>query len=291
MTKIMRDSTEASVIPVDGTDIAAGYLDGSFQTWAALAVRFPNIPRVAVDVNGSAPGAQVRDWETGDKAGSLEQWVIQHNALSGVKDAVIYCNRSTIAEVRQLTGSQILGVDYFLWIATLDGSVFGPSDLAGVIACQDKGSAQVGANYDESIVWPCPAVFWTNGLFAPVPVGVPAPPSTPTLPADWVYPAVRDLTVVNVGPSSVKLSWDAPNQPANLPPLPGIAGYQVGITLDGSGVNLASYSRFTVKGVNPEVHQYGSLPKATELMVWVRAVAADGGHAGPWAKLSFKTTA
>lgn len=287
-TQIMRDSTEASEIPIEGTEIAAGYLDGSFQTWAALAARFPNIPRVAVDVNGSAPGAQVRDWETGDKAGSLEQWVIQHNALSSAKDAVVYCNRSTIAEVRQLTGSQVLGVDYFLWIATLDGSVFGPSDLPGVIACQDKGSAQVGANFDESIVWPTAAVWWTSGQFPTVPA---SPPSTPTLPANWVYPVVRDLALVNVGPSSVKLSWDAPSQPVNEAPLPGIAGYQVGITLDGSGVNLPSYSRFTVKGTNPEVHQYGSLPKATQLMVWVRAVAPDGGHAGPWAKLSFKTTA
>lgn len=165
MTHIMRDSVVAGNIPITGTDIAAGYLDGSFNTWAALRNRFPGVPKVAIDVDGSAPGAQVRDWETGDKSGDLRQWVIDHNAFNknGVKDAVIYCNRSTIAEVRRLTGDQILGKDYFLWIATLDKTIYGPTQLKGVLACQtwDFGP------FDESIVWPTAGVWWTG---APVPV-------------------------------------------------------------------------------------------------------------------------
>lgn len=163
MTRVMRDSVTVAAIPVEGTDIAAGYEDGSFTNAAMLLARFPGVPKVLIDVNGSLPQADVRDWETGDKAGSLEQWVIDHNAFTGRKDAVVYCNRSTIPEVRQLTGSQILGVDYWLWVATLDGTLFTPQMYPGVIACQDKGASQTGANFDESVVFadwwkPAPSV-------------------------------------------------------------------------------------------------------------------------------------
>ena len=170
MTRIMRDSVTVSSIPIGGTQIAAGYDDGSFDNMTALALRFPHIPRVLVDVNGSLPRSAVRDWETGDKAGNLEQWVIAHNAATGKKDAVVYCNRATIAEVRQLTGSQVLGKDYWLWVATLDGTIYGPQQLAGVIACQDKGSNLNNGNYDESVVfadwWMAPASPPPNPLHA-----------------------------------------------------------------------------------------------------------------------------
>lgn len=153
MTRIMRDSTNVLAIPLAGTDIAAGYDDGIYANAALLAARFPLIPRVMIDVNGSLPASDVRDWETGDKAGSLEQWVSAHNQATGKRDAVVYCNRSTIPEVRQLTGSQMLGVDYWLWVATLDGTLFTPAMYPGVIACQDKGSARTGGDFDESVVF------------------------------------------------------------------------------------------------------------------------------------------
>jgi hypothetical protein len=123
-----------------------------------------------IDVTGAAPAADVRDWETGDKGGSLEQWVKDHNHVSGRKDAVVYCNRSTIAEVRQLTGTQVLGTDYFLWVATLDGTVFGPGQYPGVIANQVKGAQLTGGDWDMSIVFD--AAFWQ-------PVVPPKPPVPP----------------------------------------------------------------------------------------------------------------
>lgn len=164
MTRIMRDSVNVASIPLAGTQIAAGYDDGNWKTITALLARFPHLPIVHIDVNGSTPSAHVRDWETGDKAGNLRDWVVEHNKLSGRKDAVVYCNRATIPEVRNLTGDQILNKDYFLWIATLDGTLYTPSMLPGVIACQDKGAAQVHANYDESVVW---ADWWPNGAANP----------------------------------------------------------------------------------------------------------------------------
>lgn len=160
MTRTMGDSTNLDAIPLT-VNIAAVYINGSFATTpAALEARFPHAKygQVWIDVNGAAPQAQVRDWETGDKSGSLEQWVISHNQASGRQDAVIYCNRSTIPEVRQLTGTQVLGTDYWLWVATLDGTIFGPQQYPHVIACQDKGATLTGGDWDASVVFD--DTFW-----------------------------------------------------------------------------------------------------------------------------------
>lgn len=153
MTRIMGDSSTFGDVP-DSVDIVAAYINGHFgvATKAELEAKYPNekYGHVLVDVNGSAPQAQARDWENGDKAGSLEQWVIDHNKDSGEDDAVVYCNKSTIDEVRQKTGSQILDKDYFLWIATLDGTEYTDT---GVIACQNKGANLTGAHWDSSVVY------------------------------------------------------------------------------------------------------------------------------------------
>lgn len=147
MTRIGGDSVNLASNPA-GVDIAFYYVNGheGVATQAQAQARHPGKLVLGIDVNGSAPSAAVRDWETGDKGGSLEQWVTDHNKASGRKDACVYCNRSTIAEVRQLTGSQVLGQDYFLWVSTLDGTLYtGP----GVIGCQ---VATIGG-YDLSVIW------------------------------------------------------------------------------------------------------------------------------------------
>lgn len=154
MTRTMGDSTTFSDIP-KGVEVAAVYVSGKLGVVAPaeLEARFPHSQygHCTIDVNGSRPDADVRDWETGDKAGNLQQWVIDHNKTAGVQNkAVVYCNRSTIFEVRQLTGSQILGKDYFLWVTTLDGTEYTGT---GVIACQSKGEQQTGGHWDESVIY------------------------------------------------------------------------------------------------------------------------------------------
>jgi hypothetical protein len=169
--RTMGDSTTFTDIPM-GVSIVAYYVSGHLGvvTPAEVEARFPNSKygHVSIDVNGSRPDADVRDWETGDKSGSLEQWVIDHNKSAGRKSAVVYCNRSTIAEVRQLTGSQILNKDYWLWVTTLDGTKF---TGVGVIACQDKGESLTGGHWDESVVYD--NSFWKA-------VGTPAEPKPAT---------------------------------------------------------------------------------------------------------------
>jgi hypothetical protein len=150
----MGDSSTFGDVPRKDIDIVAVYTDGKFGVPGdgQLEKHYPHdqFGHCWIDVNGSHPEADVRDWETGDKSGSLEKWVADHNKIHGKNNAVIYCNRATIPEVRRLTGGQILGTHYFLFIATLDGSEY---RAHGVIACQDKGSMQTGGHYDSSKVY------------------------------------------------------------------------------------------------------------------------------------------
>lgn len=276
-TTLMYDSVSTAGIPKSAL-IAAGYVNGNYVNYAAIQKRFPHANAVSIDVNGGAPSAMVRDWEEGDKGGDLEQWVIQHNKLYGRKDAVIYCNRSTIGEVRRLTKSQVLNKDYYLWIATGDGTLYGPDRLPGVIACQYLWTA----NYDVSQVWPSAAVWWTSST-------PPAPVAPPSLPRQWTFPPVRHLTVLSVGKSTVKLSWDAPDQPANVPPLPAVTDYEIAVS-EGRKLagNIDTYPRTVVKGANPQVWQGGNLKKGVYTAA-VRAVAS-GDHAGPWAIVTFNVS-
>jgi hypothetical protein len=152
LSRIMGDSTVLSDIPLD-VDIALSYVNGheGVSSQRQLERRFPHhlYGHCWVDVDGSRPDANVRDWETGDKAGNLEKWVLDHNAHYGKKDAVVYANRSTVPEVRELTGKQRLGIEYFLFVACLDGKmVEGP----GIIACQRDGTEQTGGPWDRTFV-------------------------------------------------------------------------------------------------------------------------------------------
>lgn len=169
MTWIMGDSTTLADIPLS-IAIAAFYGDGTYRVLPVEAEsRFPHAKYGwnIIDVTGANPGFDTRDWETGDKSGSLEQWVIDHNHARGAGTAVVYCNRSTIPEVRTLTKSQVLGRDYWLWVATLDGTVFGPAQYPGVVACQVKGQNLTGGHWDMSVVF-------DGSLWRPV-----APPKAP----------------------------------------------------------------------------------------------------------------
>jgi hypothetical protein len=147
----MGDSSTFGDVP-DRFDIVGAYINGHYgvATMERLNERYPNRGHVLFDVLGDSPDAHIRDWENGDKGGSLEQWVIDHNKITKVNDAVVYCDRSTVPEVRRLTGSQILGEDYYLFISTLDGTeIVGP----GIVACQHKGQKLTGGHWDESVVY------------------------------------------------------------------------------------------------------------------------------------------
>jgi hypothetical protein len=150
--RVMRDSTTATDIPVNGTQLVAGYGNGLYKWSAADWDRFPNIPHVHIDVNGSDPqGCGVLDVEPGDvQPEHVAAWVKARNAFRP-KTATIYCSRSTIA----LVDEHCKGLWLVYWVATLDGTIVQGKTPGGnlIVACQYKGSSLTGHHYDESLVF------------------------------------------------------------------------------------------------------------------------------------------
>lgn len=166
MTRTMRDSTFAPNVPISGTDIAAGYINGRFLWTGADFGRFHN--HATIDVLGTSPGADVLDVEIGDATvPTAVIWAHAHNNLHTAYPAIIYCNRATLTPLfnAMLAAGYRVGHDFRLWVATLDGTKK-LADMTGVTAVQYAGQAQTGHHYDESIVyddaWKAPAV---NGPF------------------------------------------------------------------------------------------------------------------------------
>ena len=159
MTRIGRDSTNASAIPTNGLSLAMGYVNGGYAWSTADWRRFSSagIALERIDVLGNVPGqAGILDVELHDATpGQSPGWVNEHHRLCGANAyAVIYCNRCTLSPVFNAMNAAGLkvGKDFHLWIATLDGTKSVP-DMTGVVAVQAYGSAQTGHDYDESIIY------------------------------------------------------------------------------------------------------------------------------------------
>ena len=170
MTRIMRDSTTPTDIPIRGTDIAAGYVSGKYRWSAEGYARFRRIEQVRIDCRGTKPAkADVLDVEPRcADVSRAASWVKERNAaFPGAYPPIIYCNQDTLTRV--LPAMRAAGLrrvkDYRLWIATLDGTKRIP-DMTGVIAVQYKRAPELvkgkleapspsinPGHYDESIVF------------------------------------------------------------------------------------------------------------------------------------------
>jgi hypothetical protein len=161
MTRTMYDSvTPFTTIPKKGATMVAWYRTGGFAVEPVgnvsaderIARSFPGWSSIPIDTNGTSPGnSRVADVEKFDMTpaeteGWIERWNAENPAYHNGGRPVIYCTRDAIPDVRTGTGRYILARDYYLWIATLDGTLY---TGAGVIACQrwDMGG------YDESTVY------------------------------------------------------------------------------------------------------------------------------------------
>ena len=158
MTRLMRDSTNLQNIPIHGTELVAGYVNGNWVATKEDFARFPGIPHVHIDVMGTDPeGAGVLDFEDHNPS-TAEDCAIwakrRKTALPGHYPAVIYCDRSHLTPLfnaMNAAGLQIVR-DFRLWIATLDGTKR-VADMTGVTAVQFAGESMTGGHFDESIVY------------------------------------------------------------------------------------------------------------------------------------------
>lgn len=157
MTRLMRDSTNLKDIPIHGTDLVAGYVNGGFIASEEAFARFRGIPHVHIDVMGTDPDeAGVLDFEKGNPGTPKKcvEWAAKRNKLHPGYPAVIYCDRSHLTPLFNAMNAAGLRVvhDFRLWIATLDGTKTVP-DMTGVTAVQFAGESMTGGHYDESIVY------------------------------------------------------------------------------------------------------------------------------------------
>lgn len=136
-------------------DMIAYYLNGRYAVPSIAYVEdlfSPELYRlVPIDTDGTrADYARVLDVELGDaRPEQTEEWL---QAFAGSNPAhasggrgEIYCDRANILAVRAGTGRFNLAHDYYLWVATGDGTLAtGP----GINACQNVWAR----TYDSSVV-------------------------------------------------------------------------------------------------------------------------------------------
>ena len=272
--RYMYDCTHAEVpnLAAINPSFVAMYLTGSSSIrWTSSDVQQFSSGTEFVRIDQGGPGspqyeADVFDAEPG-------AWSIS-GAIAATKKCTadrptIYCDRSDYATIPDSYTDDI-------WLAAP-----GLTDAqAQALAATDSRIVAVqnywGTEWDRSAVFDA---YW---------------PNIAGLPANWYYGPVQGLTLVNVGPSSFKISFSAPAEntgyPAAVPPhKPAISNYQVSVTAGTtlSGANLPSYPRYIDKGDNPQVWQGGSVNGTCT--AGVRALN-NGGHAGPWQTVTFTTT-
>ena len=171
MNRIMYDSVYLNQIPPSGSQMIAYYLNGSYASpLARVQAMFPGQVWVPIDVTGGMPSrARIFDVETGDitpaDAGEcISGFNTANPAYKHGGRSVIYCDRDNIPAVREGAGKFLLGRDYYLGVATLDGSQFTTADLIKmdtgpfignmpVVFCQVATIDSHPYHYDKSVVY------------------------------------------------------------------------------------------------------------------------------------------
>lgn len=146
-TRIMYDAINAANLPTDG-DLYAGYNDGTWNDFAAEAVRFPTNQIISITVNPNDNQGVVGDGPPDN--GTWPQWVgwVQKRRAAGV-DPTINTNQSNWTAGQ--SAFNLAGVPQpHWWIAKYDGD---PTIPAGAVAKQYLSNN----TYDTSSVvayWP-----------------------------------------------------------------------------------------------------------------------------------------
>lgn len=149
MTLLGYDSARPDLIPKDA-QVVFPYADGNYAWADQREELFPQARYRLITVFGNAAIASIADVEVGnpdlwppDKARAFV--IARHD--SGHR-ATIYCNRGDLPGVQQACN----GLDYDVWLATLDGSQ--PTSIEGggrLVAVQYQGGED--APYDVSVIW------------------------------------------------------------------------------------------------------------------------------------------
>ncbi len=139
------DSVQPELIPAGSH--ACLYFDGLYAASAQQAERFAAVRWITVV--GDYENCGIADFEQGNEVysqpGALRAWV------EGRKDmrvrARVYCDRADLPTVR----SELEGLDYLVWLATLDGDKLSAGYTPGLWGVQFAGGPT--AEYDTSVLY------------------------------------------------------------------------------------------------------------------------------------------
>jgi hypothetical protein len=117
--RTMADDIDVGNYPAN-PELVAGYVNGAWPTALGLPARFPGVPLVTIDVNGTRPDAMVLDMEWGDATPEMcPPWVAQHRV--GDSGPVIYCSLSRVQEVLAAFVASGFRAPRGLWTAHYSG--------------------------------------------------------------------------------------------------------------------------------------------------------------------------
>lgn len=125
------------------------YYDGDYRATAEQAERFAAVRWITV--LGGANAAKytgVLDYEKGNPSftgNELRAWVAARKAMRC--RARVYCDRANLAAVR----SQLEGLEYLVWLSTLDGDKLSAGYTPGLWAVQYAGG--MTAKLDTSVLY------------------------------------------------------------------------------------------------------------------------------------------
>jgi hypothetical protein len=139
------DSTQPDLIPED--TYAALYYDGDYAATPEEAKRFAAVRWITI--LGDYANCGIADFEQGNpvysQPGALRAFV--QGRMNMGKRARVYSDLSNLPTVR----SELDGLDYLVWLATLDGNKLSPNYTPGLWGVQFAGGPT--ADYDTSILY------------------------------------------------------------------------------------------------------------------------------------------
>lgn len=114
---VMYDAVDAAALPAHTTK-AAGYVNGSMQSYMAISQRFPNARLHGIDTLGTDwLRASILDYESGNTAtyqqpAKVRDFVIRRNDYQP-ETACVYCDHSDLSEVEDY----LAGLWHVNWVA------------------------------------------------------------------------------------------------------------------------------------------------------------------------------
>ncbi|HEV2370934.1 MAG TPA: peptidoglycan-binding domain-containing protein [Streptosporangiaceae bacterium] len=197
-TIIMFDATDLAQIPV-GPAAAAGYVDGRWPTYAALAARFPHARLLSIAVSAEHD-ADCLDVETGDAApADVPGWYARQRGR-GIERPCLYASaglmQSGVIPALRIAGIPRAAVR--LWTAHYAGRhICGPASC-GELGIDADGTQHTdrayGRDLDQSLLL---ADFFA--VPAPQPAPVPQPVPSPAPVPDWQEVMLQALPEVRQG--------------------------------------------------------------------------------------------